>query len=44
MYVLGEAALQITGMKWVLIIFGSWILILLIKGYVEGRKKNIMDF
>jgi membrane protein DedA with SNARE-associated domain len=37
-YSLGEAALQITGMKWVLIIFGTWILVLLVKGYVGERN------
>lgn len=36
-YSLGESALQIAGLKWVLIIFGAWVAVILFKKYVLAR-------
>lgn len=38
-YSLGESALKITGFKWVLTIFGVWIIIILIKRFIFTRNK-----
>lgn len=40
-YVLGESALKIAGLKWVLIIFGIWIGIILFKKYVLDKKLSV---
>lgn len=40
-YVLGESALKIVGLKWVLIIFGIWIGIILFKKYVLDKKLSV---
>ncbi len=37
-YILGESALKIAGLKWVLIIFGIWIGIILFKKYVLDKR------
>ncbi|MES2223966.1 MAG: VTT domain-containing protein [Patescibacteria group bacterium] len=37
-YTLGDNALKIIGIKYVLVIFGVWILILLLKKFISGRK------
>ncbi len=42
-YTLGEAALKITGLKWVLIIFGTWIGVILVKEYVLRKKLSVQD-
>lgn len=39
-YLLGEAALNIVGFKYILIIFGIWVAIILIKKYVVERIKH----
>lgn len=38
-YSLGESALKITGFKWVLTIFGAWIIIILIKRFLFSKNK-----
>ncbi len=37
---LGDKALEIMGIKWVLIVFGAWVGILLIKHYIFDKRKN----
>lgn len=37
-YILGESALKIAGLKWVLIIFGVWIAVILVKRFFLNKK------
>lgn len=40
-YTLGESALKIIGLKYVLVIFGVWIFIILIKKYLSSVKNKV---
>ena len=40
-YILGESALKIAGLKWILIIFGIWISIILIKKFFFSNKNQL---
>lgn len=44
-YTLGDNALKIIGIKYVLIIFGVWILVLLLKKFISGKNSllNLSD-
>lgn len=43
-YLLGESALQLIGLKWILIITGTWVSVLLIKKYWFERNKKDREF
>ena len=43
-FLLGESAMNIVGMKWILIIFAAWVAVLLIKKYWFEKRNSIPEF